>query len=130
MPFFIKIYIAIFILLLVSNVFFHSKLKMKILFLIYEILSALYMIALIVVYYDPRLLEKLNIISIIPLALIICVDIYFTTIGSIKVLGLNIPDLPEKSQESAKVISIIFNAPAYIIGLMASLEILKNNNIL
>lgn len=86
--------------------------------------------ALIVIYFDPLLLEKLNIISIIPLILIIGVDIYFTTIGSIKELGLNLPDIPEKSQEAAKIISILFNAPAYVIGLMASLEILKNNHIL
>lgn len=130
MPFFIKIYIAIFMLLLVSNIIFHSKFKMKILFLIYEIFSALYMMILIIIYFDPLLLEKLNIISIIPLILIIGVDIYFTTIGSIKELGLNLPDIPEKSQEMAKIISILFNAPAYVIGIMASLEILKNNHIL
>ncbi|MEI6056701.1 MAG: hypothetical protein WCR55_11670 [Lentisphaerota bacterium] len=130
MPFFIKIYIAIFMLLLVSNIIFHSKFKMKILFLIYEIFSALYMMTLIIIYFDPLLLEKLNIISIIPLILIIGVDIYFTTIGSIKELGLNLPDIPEKSQEMAKIISILFNAPAYVIGIMASLEILKNNHIL
>ena len=130
MPFFIKIYIAIFILLLTSNIFFHSKFKMKILFLIYEIFSAIYLIALIIFYWNPLLLEKLNTMNIVPLFLIICVDIYFTTIGSIKELGLNLPDIPAKSQETAKVISILFNAPAYVIGLMASLEILKNCQIL
>jgi len=130
MPFFIKIYIVIFILLLVSNIFFHSKFKMKILFLIYEIFSAIYMIALIIFYWNPLLLEKLNTINIVPLFLIICVDIYFTTIGSIKELGLNLPNIPAKSQETAKVISILFNAPAYVIGLMASLEILKNCQLL
>lgn len=130
MPFFIKIYIAIFILLLISNIFFHSKFKMKILFLIYEIFSAIYLIALIIFYWNPLLLEKLNTMNIVPLFLIICVDIYFTTIGSIKELGLNLPDIPAKSQETAKVISILFNAPAYVIGLMASLEILKNCQIL
>ena len=83
----------------------------------------------IIIYFDPRLLEKLNVVSIIPLLLIICVDIYFTTIGSMKELGLNIPELSQKSQETAKIVSILFNAPAYIIGILASLEILKNHNI-
>ncbi len=129
MPFFIKIYIAVFILLLITNIFFHSKFKMKLLFLIYEILSALYMMALIIIYYNPLLLEKLTVINIIPLLLILCIDIYFTTIGSIKELGLNLPEIPEKSHETAKIVSILFNSPAYIIGLMASLEILKNNNL-
>lgn len=130
MPLLIKIYIAVFILLLISNIVFHSKFKMKFLFLVYEILSALYMLALIVIYFNPLIMEELSVTSIVPLLLILCVDIYFTTIGSIKELGLNIPEIPEKSHDTAKIIAIIFNAPAYVIGLMASLEILKNNHIL
>jgi len=130
MPFFFKIYTALFILLLVSNIIFHSKFKMKIIFLVYEIFSALYMLGMIFVYWNPLLLEKLQPIAIIPLFLILCIDIYFTTIGSIKELGIDIPDIPLKSQETAKIISILFNAPAYIVAILASFEILKVHHLL
>ncbi|HBM14858.1 MAG TPA: hypothetical protein DD381_00685 [Lentisphaeria bacterium] len=130
MPFFIKIYLVLFILLLLSNIIFHSKFKIKIIFLVYEILSALYMIGMIYIYWSPILMEKLNPAVTLPLILILIVDIYFTTLGSLNDLGINLPEIPQKSQETAKIISILFNAPAYIVAILSSFEILKINHLL
>jgi hypothetical protein len=118
-----KIYILLFLVLLVSNLFFHFKYKMKLVFFVYEIFSAIYMILVMVAYWNPLILERLNIVSIIPLIFILAIDIYFSIWGKVEDLGLKIPGLSTHEQETAKIISILFTAPAYIVGLLLVFEL-------
>lgn len=102
---------------------------MKLIFFIYEIFSAIYMILVMVVYWNPLILERLNLVSIIPLVFILAVDIYFSIWGKVEDLGLKIPGLSIHEQETAKVISILFTAPAYIVGLLLAFELVETGKI-
>ncbi len=129
MPVFMKLYMMLFIVLLVSNLIFHFKYKMKLVFFAYEIFSAIYMILVMIVYWNPLIMEKLNIISIMPLIFILAVDIYFSMWGKVEDLGLKIPGLSVHEQETAKVISILFTSPAYIVGLLLAFELASTQKI-
>lgn len=129
MPVFIKIYMLLFFVLLVSNLIFHFKYKMKLVFFVYEIFSAIYMILVMIAYWNPLIMERLNLISIMPLILILAIDIYFSIWGKLEDLGLKIPGLSRHEQETAKVISILFTAPAYIVGLLLVFELIGTQKI-
>lgn len=118
-----------FVALLVSNMFFHFKYKMKVVFFIYEIFSAIYMILVMIAYWNPLVIGKLNLFSILPLIFILVIDIYFSIWGKPEDLGLKIPGLSKHEQEMAKVISILFTAPAYIVGLLLAFEIAETGKI-
>ncbi len=124
-----KIYILLFVALFVSNLIFHFKYEMKRVFLFYEILSAIYMILVMVAYWNPYVLAKMNFVSVIPLMFILAVDIYFSVWGKIEDLGLKISSLSKHEQETAKIISILFTSPAYIVGLLLVFELAETQKL-
>jgi hypothetical protein len=98
---------------------------MKLVFFVYEIFSAIYMIFVMIAYWTPLIIEKLNFVSIIPLIFILVIDIYFSIWGKVEDLGLKIPGLSAHEQETAKIISILFTSPAYIVGLLLAFELIS-----
>ena len=115
--------------LFVSNTFFHFKYKMKRIFCVYEALSAIYMILAMVAYWNPLVIERLNLFSILPLIFIISIDIHFSIWGRLEGLGLKVPGLSRHEEETAKVISILFTSPAYIVGLLLAFELFCNGKL-
>jgi hypothetical protein len=127
MPLWMEIYVLLFIVLVLSNIVFHFKHKVKIVFFLYETFSAIYMILLIIIYWTPELSYLFGFVNIIALLLIISVDFYFTIWGTPEDIGLDIPKMSNKEQEIAKIISILFASPAYIIGLLLSIKFITIN---
>ena len=124
-----KIYMMLFIALFVSNLIFHIRYQMKLVFFIYEIFSAVYMIFVMIAYWTPLIIERLNLLSILPLVLILVVDIYFSIWGKVESLGLKNTGLSTHEQETAKLISILFTSPAYIVGLLLVFELVQSQKI-
>ena len=123
-PWWMKIYTILFIVVVISNLIFQFKLKVRKPILFYEFTSASYMVFLIYAYWTPSVLATIHILNIIPLILIICIDFYLTIWGKEEDLGIKMPEMSHKELEAAKAISIIFASPAYITGLMLALQVI------
>ncbi|MCP4180388.1 MAG: hypothetical protein GY756_21715 [bacterium] len=85
------------------------------------------MIYIIIIYWTPEISYLFNFLNIIALILIISVDFYFTIWGNPEDLGLNMPKISKKEQEIAKIIAIVFASPAYVIGLLLSINLIAVN---
>jgi hypothetical protein len=119
MPLLMKLYLMIFASLLVMNIIYWIKHPgFKVWVLLYEILSAMYMMVLIIAYWSPDLQELFSIGNIIPFIAILLVDFYFSVWGRPKELGIDQPEVTEGELEMAKAISVVFAAPAYITGIL------------
>ena len=127
MPWWIKVYTILFIIIVISNLVFQLKNKTKKSILCYEFISALYMVFLIYAYWSPIILHIINILNVIALALIIGIDFYLTIWGDEEELGLKIPAMSKKEIDIAKAASILFAAPAYITGLLVSCHMITTN---
>jgi hypothetical protein len=128
MPWWMNLYIIFFLIILVSNTYFHIKYKAKKKILLYEILSTLYLLFLIFTYWHPTLLNKLSVANIAVFLVIICVDFYFSIWGKIEDVGMkNIPAISNKDMENAKAVSLIIAAPAYITSFLVVLSLLQSH---
>jgi hypothetical protein len=93
MPWWMKIYVAIFIIIVISNIIFQLKLKVKKLIMIYEFVSASYMIYLIYVFWSPYMIQTINIFNIAALIIVIIIDFSLTIWGTEKELGLKVTEM-------------------------------------
>ena len=126
MPWWMKIYTVLFIIIIISNLAFQFKLKGKKIVMVYEFFSAVYMVFLIVAYWSPSMIIDFNPYYLTALPFILGVDFYLTLWGKEEELGIKMPEMSHKEFETAKVISIVFAAPAYITGLLLACHILLN----
>jgi len=122
MPFWIKFYVVLFVIVLVTNIYAHFKFKVKKLITIYDILSGIFMLYLIYIFWYSNYWYNFSILTFIAFILVLIVDCYFSIYGTLSEMGENIPVMGEKEHETAKVISIIFTAPAYVIGIMMCIK--------
>ena len=121
MPFLITVYISLYALILIFNVMFHIKHKAKFLILLYEIFSTLFLLYIIIAYWTPSLLSKLDYTSACAIIAIVIVDFYYSIWGKIEDIGFKkVPEIEIKSHDinNAKALSLIFAAPAYIISFL------------
>ena len=118
MPWWMQVYTMLFILVIILNFVFQLKLKTRSFILVYELLSAGYMVFLIYVYWTPSLLNSISILNLLGLPFIICADFYMTIWGKEDDLGIKTSGMSKKEFEAAKTISILFSAPAYITGIL------------
>ncbi len=126
MPFWIKIYVVIFAIILVTNVYAHFKFKVKKLITAYDILSGIFMLYLIYIFWYSNYWYNFSILTLIAFIMVLIVDCYFSIYGTLSEMGDNIPVMAEKENEAAKIISIVFTAPAYIIGIMMSIRFITS----
>jgi hypothetical protein len=124
MPWWMQVYTILFILVVISNLIFQLKLKIRKFILLYEFFSAGYMIFLIYVYWTPSIMNNISILNLFALPFIIGVDFYLTIWGKEEELGIKIPEMTKKEFETAKTVSILFAAPAYITGLLLACHVI------
>lgn len=126
LPWWIIIYIVFFILILLSNVYLQIKYKAKILILIYELLSTCYLLFLILGYWVPKIMNIVTFYNIIPFAIILIIDFYFSLWGKPEDIGM-VKDfeISKKEMEQAKTASLILASPAYIISFLALMNLLR-----
>lgn len=118
MPFYIQAYVLIFAFILCVNAGLWFKNKGKSLLFVYELLSGLTMIVLILAYWAAEIREYIGPMTVISYAAIICFDFYFSVLASPKDLSVILPEAVTADIEYGKAFSILFAAPAYIIAFM------------
>ena len=118
MPWWMQVYTILFIIVVISNLIFQIKLKTKKHILFYELLSAGYMVFLIYTYWTPSILHNISALNLLALPFIIGVDFYLTMWGKPEELGIKLAEMTKKEFETAKTVSILFAAPAYITGIL------------
>ena len=82
---------------------------------------------LIYAYWTPSILQNLSILNLLALPFIIGIDFYLTIWGKEEELGIKIAEMTKKEFETAKNVSILFAAPAYITGLLLACYIVTKN---
>ena len=111
-------YACIYLLILFSNIYYWLKYQGSLSMLLYELLSGAYMVFLIFAYFTPELSNKMPVLAVLPVTGIILFDFYMSVWGDIrKFAPKNLP-VENHELEFARILSVIFAAPAYIVGVL------------
>ena len=111
-------YACIYLLILFSNIFYWIKYKGSLAILLYELLSGTYMVFLIFVYFSPDMQDRIPATAVFPVTGIILFDFYMSVWGDIRKFTPKSLPVEDKELEFARIISVIFAAPAYIVSLL------------
>ncbi len=126
MPILIKIYIFIYLILIFSNLGYWIYTRAKISVILYDFTSSICVFVFMLAYWRPVLMEELGLFHVTVFMAIIIFEFYMSTFGNPEIIGFKIPDGIEKKEiENAKIFSLIFSSPAYIIGSLVSFEVIK-----
>jgi hypothetical protein len=123
MRFVMLTYACIYLLILFSNIFYWIKYKGSLAILLYELLSGTYMVFLIFVYFSPDMQDRIPASAVFPVTGIIIFDFYMSVWGDIRKFTPKSLPVEDKELEFARIISVIFAAPAYIVSLLLLLEV-------
>ena len=118
MRFVMLTYACIYLLILFSNIFYWIKYKGSLAILLYELLSGTYMVFLIFVYFSPDMQDRIPASAVFPVTGIILFDFYMSVWGDIRKFTPKSLPVEDKELEFARIISVIFAAPAYIVSLL------------
>ena len=118
MRFVMLTYACIYLLILFPNIFYWIKYKGSLAILLYELLSGTYMVFLIFVYYSPDMQDRIPAAAVFPVTGIILFDFYMSVWGDIRKFTPKSLPVEDKELEFARIISVIFAAPAYIVSLL------------
>ncbi len=126
MPLTVKIYIALYILFLVSNLGGWIYLKLRPWVIFYDLMSGVTFVLFMIAFFKPAVLAELNIFHAAVFIGLIAFEFYMSVWGDFEKLGIRPPEgMSPDELETAAVLSLIFSAPAYVIGGMACIEVLK-----
>lgn len=135
MPWWMYIYVICLAIIVLVNVAHWFLVKQKFLITVYELLAGVYMIFMIVAYWVPFIRNNLSVINIVGIFSVISVNFYFTVWRKRNIdiqqifpgMDDDVADLARQFDvvEIAKAIPVLIMAPAYVIGAMLSLELLK-----
>ena len=115
-------YACIYLLILFSNIYYWIKYKGSLAMLLYELLSGAYMVFLIFVYFSD-IKDRLCVLWVLPAIGIILFDFYMSIWGDIRKFTPKTLPIEDKELEFARILSVIFAAPAYIICILLLVEI-------
>ncbi len=125
MPLIFKIYISTFILLTVSNLGYWIYIRGKLWVILYDFTAGMTLVLFMIAYFKPVVEKEITIFHVLFLLFIIGFEFYMTTFGDPEKLGIKLPEgFSDHDMEKAGIISLLFSAPAYIIGGMLSYRIL------
>ena len=127
MPWWMQAYTILFIVMVISNIFFQIRTKARKYIIIYDFFSAGYMAFLIFAYWTPSIIDNIDFWNLSALPFIICIDFYLTIWGEEENLGIKITDMSKKEFELAKAVSIILTSPAYITGILLMGHVIMTN---
>lgn len=123
MRFVMLTYACIYLLILLSNIYYWIKYKGSLPVLLYELLSGTYMVCLIFIYFSPEIQDNIPALAVFPVTGIILFDFYMSIWGDIRKFTPKSLPVEDKELEFARIISVIFAAPAYIVSLLLLIEI-------
>ena len=123
MPLWVKIYVIVYLLFVVSNLGYLLYMQAKLWLILYDFGSGFYLALLMVGYWNLKLKALLGPIHIPFFVAIIAIEFYMTTWGKLDAIGVKLPDVSEGEADIAKVLSLLFSSPAYICGGLLCLDI-------
>ena len=123
MRFVMLTYACIYLLVLFSNIYYWIRYKGSLAILLYELLSGTYMVFLIFVYFSPDMQDRIPASAVFPVTGIILFDFYMSVWGDIRKFTPKSLPVKDKELEFARIISVVFAAPAYIVSLLLLMEI-------
>jgi hypothetical protein len=123
MPYIIYAYVFIFFVSILINSILWLRAKANFFLFIYEILAACYLATVTLIYFTPNWVENINIYFPLFIIPIIITDIYITVWGKDEWLCPPGLEYSKGELELARVIAVIFVAPAYISGIMLLLHV-------
>ncbi len=127
MPVLIKFYICIYLIFTISNLGYWLYSRGKLWIILYDFTSGLTLTIFMIAYYRPVLKDKLTVYHVLFFLFVIGFEFYMSTWGKPEKMGIDMPEeLGENELETAKSVSILFSAPAYIIGGLLSYEIISD----
>lgn len=125
MPLIFKIYISIFILLTVSNLGYWIYIRGKLWLVLYDFTAGMCLVLFMIAYFKPVVEQNINIFHVLFFLFIVGFEFYMTTFGDPEKFGIKMPEeFSNEDTERARMISLLFSAPAYVVGGMLSYSIL------
>ena len=125
MLYFVYAYLLIFFISVLVNSVLWIRAKANFLLLIYEITVACYLIAITLIYFNTAWAAAVNIWFCLLIIPFIMTDMYMTIWGKAEWICPPTFKYSEGELELARVLAVIFVAPAYISGIMLLLSFMK-----
>ena len=125
MPTIVSIYLALYLLLIAANSIYclYGKAKIKVWMLVYEILSGAFIIFMAAAYWIPMLKPWPGIGCAVAFLIVLLLDMRFTIAGTPQELGIEELEMGDLEVDMIKGLSLVFAAPAYIMGMLLSVEL-------
>ncbi len=123
MPLWVKIYVVVYLLFVVSNLGYLLYMRGKPWIILYDFGSGVYLAFLMVGYWNIKLKVLLGPTHIFFFVAIIAFEFYLTIWGDFDEMGVKMPDISDKEADTAKALSLLFSAPTYICGGLLCLDI-------
>jgi hypothetical protein len=127
MPWYIRIYLLVFAVMLICNLAYWVKGKGRPLMLFYELLSGFAVIVFASALWLPWLRGLLSVWAAASFAAVLAADFAMSVFAKQKDLGITLErEMSDGEFDTAKTLSLLFAAPAYIAGALTALELLKS----
>lgn len=126
MPIAASIYLSIYALLIIANGIYslYGKSPLKGWMLLYEIASGAFIIFMAAAFWSPTLKTWPGLGCVVALLFVILLDMRFTISGTPQELGIEEAELSEMEVDAVKGLSLAFAAPAYLMGMLLSADII------
>lgn len=118
-------YLTLFVVFLVSNLMALLKCRARAWFVAYEFFSGFFLLAMAAGYWIPAFGAHFGMVSVAALAAVLAFDFVFTVWFDPRQVGVPIPELSAGEMEAAKAVSILFVAPAYIMGMLLAAQVVR-----
>lgn len=116
MPWYMLLYVVLYGLLIAANSIVWIKERGSLTLLLFELFSGCYLISMIIFNYYPDLLKNIGNWPVYAVPLVLGLECYYSVWGKADEMVPDSIKVDSQSFEAAKVISIIFGSPAYIIA--------------
>lgn len=117
------LYVIIYALMLIANAVLWIAQKGRLWILAVELTSNLFMLLMICLYYYPQLLDRTGSWLVAGVPLMLAVEYYFSVHSNLNEIVPEQLKTDDGVLESARVFSILFSAPGYIVSGLLFLQV-------
>ena len=122
MRYFMYFYLLVFFISALINSVLWIRAKSRVSLLIYEIFTASYLTAVTLIYFTPDWKTNVNFWFCLLIIPVVATDIYMTVWGKDELICPAGIEHSQKELELARIVAVIFVAPAYISGILLLLQ--------
>ena len=116
MPLWVKIYVTVYLLFVVSNLGYLLYVRSKLWIIMYDFFSGIYIAFLMTAHWNPKITPAVGLIHVPLFAGVLAIEFYLTVWGKFDEMGVKLPEISDDDADIAKAVSVLFSAPAYICG--------------